>query len=70
MSLAEVLPDVRSLSRDDKVQLLQLLTQELSATDPSALLTPGQAYPVWSPVDAFAAADALSQLLDADRARP
>ena len=39
MSLADVLPDVRSLSRDDKVQLLQLLTQELSATDPASLLT-------------------------------
>ena len=70
MSLAEVLPEVRSLSREDKVQLIQLLTQELSATDPTALLTPGQSYPVWSPVDAFAAADALSKVLDSERARP
>jgi hypothetical protein len=70
MSLAEVLPDVRSLSRDDKAQLLQLLTQELSATDPAALLTPGQSYPVWSPVNAFAAADTLLKVLDSERARP
>lgn len=70
MSLAEVLPEVRSLSREDKARLMQFLAQELSATDPIALLTPGQSYPVWSPVDAFAAADTLSKLLDAERAQP
>lgn len=70
MSLAEVLPDVRSLSREDKAQLMHLLAQELSATDPTALMTPGQTYPVWSPVDAFAAADVLLKVLDAERAQP
>lgn len=70
MSLAEVLPDVRSLSREDKVQLMQLLAQELSATDPTALLIPEQMYPVWSPIDAYAAADTLLKALDAERAQP
>ena len=59
MSLTEVLPDVRSLSREDKAQLLHLLAQELSATDPTALLIPRQTYPIWSPFDAFEAADTL-----------
>ncbi len=32
MSLAEVLPEVRSLSRLDKIRLIQIIAQELEAT--------------------------------------
>jgi hypothetical protein len=50
--------------------LIHLLARELSETDPTALLTSGQAYPVWSPFDAFAAADALQKVLNAERTQP
>lgn len=70
MSLAEVLPGVRSLSWGDKLQLVQLLSRELAESDTSQLITAEQVYPLWSPVDAFAAAETLLAVLDAERAKP
>jgi hypothetical protein len=58
MSLAEVLPEVRTLSRLDKIRLIQFLAQELER-DEGELIEPGQSYPVWSPDRAFSAAVAL-----------
>jgi hypothetical protein len=66
MSLAEVLPEVQSLSRLDKIRLIQVLAQELEH-DESDVIEPGQSYPVWSPDRAFTAAEALLQALDVDR---
>ena len=62
MSLAEVLPKVQSLSRLDKIRLIQVLAQELEQ-DESSLIEPGQSYPVWSPDRAFTAAAVLLQVL-------
>lgn len=70
MSLAEVLPGVRSLSHDDKLRLVQLLSRELAESDSSQLITAEQSYPLWSPVDAFGAAETLLAALDAERAQP
>ncbi|WP_437956044.1 hypothetical protein WME76_31905 [Sorangium sp. So ce119] len=67
MSLAEILPDVQSLSRVDKLRLIQLLAQELAEVEDDVGLVGGQSYPVWSPDQAFAAADTLLQALSADR---
>jgi hypothetical protein len=63
MSLVQVLPDVQSLSRLDKIRLIQLLAQELEQ-DESALIEPGRSYPVWSPDRAFSAASTLLQELE------
>jgi hypothetical protein len=65
MSLAEVLPGVQSLSRLDKIRLIQFLAQELERDD-GGLIEPGRSYPVWSPNRAFAAA-ALLQALEEDK---
>ena len=65
MSLTEVLPDVQSLSRLDKIRLIQLLAQELER-DESDLIEAGHSYPVWSPDRAFPAAAALLQALEED----
>lgn len=62
MSLTEVLPEVKTLSRLDKIRLIQLLAQELER-DEDGLIEPGRAYPVWSPDRAFPAAAALLQAL-------
>jgi hypothetical protein len=70
MSLSEVLPDVRALSRDDKVRLMELLNEDLRAADPTLALVPGAVYPIWSPTDAFSAAETLTKLLDAEKATP
>ncbi len=67
MSLTEMLPEVQSLSRIDKIRLIQFLAQELER-DVGSLIEPGGSYPVWSPYDAHDAAATLLQLLDREKA--
>jgi hypothetical protein len=66
MSLVEVLPEVQSLSRLDKIRLIQILAQDLERND-NDLIEPGRSYPVWSPDRAFTAAAALLQALEEDK---
>jgi hypothetical protein len=68
MSFVEVLSEVQSLSRLDKIRLIQFLAQQLEQDD-SGLMPPGQSYPVWSPDRAFTAAAALMQALEEDKAQ-
>jgi hypothetical protein len=69
MSLTEVLPEVQTLSRLDKIRLIQFLAQEL-ARDEEGLIEPGRSYPVWSPGRAFTAAAALLQTLEEEKGQP
>ncbi len=69
MSLAEVLPEVQSLSRLDKLRLIQLLAQELER-ESGGTIEPGQSYPVASPDQAFTAAAALLKALEEDKRHP
>ena len=69
MSLTEVLPEVQTLSRLDKIRLIQLLAQELER-DEDGLIEPGRSYPVWSPDQAFTAAAALLQALEDEKGKP
>ena len=48
MSLTEMLPELHSLSRLDKIRLIQFLARDLER-DEAELIEPGQSYPVWSP---------------------
>jgi len=66
MSLLEVLPEVQSLSRLDKIRLIQFLAQELEREDGGPIEV-GRSYPVWSPDRAFTAAAALLQALEEDK---
>jgi hypothetical protein len=70
MSLAEVLPNVQSLSRADKLRLIQFLAQDLAQIEESGPIRPDQTYPVWSPHEAFGAAAVLMQALEAERGQP
>jgi len=63
MSLTEMLPDIQSLPRADKLKLIQFLAQELAESEGPPALREGQSYPVWSPDQAFAAAETLLQTL-------
>lgn len=63
MSLVEMLPNIQSLPRADKLKLIQFLAQELAEAEGSPTLQGGQSYPVWSPDQAFAAAETLLQTL-------
>lgn len=69
MSLDEVLPGIQTLSRVDKIRLIQLLAQELERDD-GGLIEPGRSYPVWSPDRAFTAAAALLRALEEDKVQP
>jgi hypothetical protein len=70
MSLAEVLPEVRSLSRLEKIRLIQLLAQDLEC-EGVGLIEPGRSYPVLSTDRAFTAADSLLlQALEDEKREP
>ncbi len=66
MVLSEILPEVRSLSRIEKIQLVQVLVQDLER-DESGLIEPGRSYPIWSPDSAFNAAEVMLQALADER---
>ncbi len=62
MTVEELLPALHELNRSEKWQVMQFLVVDL-AREEDTLLTPGTAYPVWSPYDAFEAAEAMLQAL-------
>jgi len=66
MSLAELLPTVNSLSRQDKLRLIELLAEELARSEEPSPMEAGQSYPVWSPDRAYDAASMLLRALDVE----
>ena len=61
MSLAELLPEVRSLSTPEKLRLIQILAKDLESAD--TLVVPGAEYPIWSPHDSYEAAATMLDFL-------
>lgn len=68
MSFLELLTEVRSLSRIDKLRLIQRLAEDLAQSEQSTPFEAGQEYPLWSPDRAYDAAAVLLRELDAERA--
>ncbi len=60
--LAELISEAKSLSRVDKLRLIQLLAKEL-AGDEGTDINANQSYAVWSPDAAFSAADVMLKAL-------
>jgi len=52
MSLTDVSPEGQTLSRREKIRLIQLLAQDLER-DEEELIESGRSYPGWSPDRAF-----------------
>ncbi len=69
MSLPDLLPQVRELSRGDKLRLIRALADDLEREEPP-LLSPDHQYEVWSPFDSYEAAAQLQQFLDRDGEKP
>jgi len=65
MSFDELLPTLKELNRVDKLRAMQFLVIEL-AREEGVLLNAGAAYPIWSPFNAFDAANALLDALKAE----
>lgn len=70
MSLAEVLPTVQTLSRIEKLNLIQVLAEELARSETVPALEAGQTYSIWSPHDAYQGAEVLLQLLEREKTTP
>ena len=68
MSLSEMLPEVQSLTRLDKIRLIEFLAQELER-DERSLIEPDRSYPMWSPDRAFSAAAALLRTLEEEKVK-
>jgi hypothetical protein len=62
IALTELIPQAKSLSRVDKLRLIQFLAEEL-ASDEGAGIKANQSYPVWSPDSAFDAAGVMLEAL-------
>ena len=60
--LAELIPDAKSLSRSDKLRLIQVLADDLAAAEGAALRS-DRSQAVWSPDHAFDAADVMLKVL-------
>jgi hypothetical protein len=67
MNVAELLPTLQTLSRADKLKVMQFLVQELAAEEEALSLQPGATYPVWSPYNSHDAAQQLAALLKEDK---
>ena len=64
MTLQEVIQEVRKLNRADKLRVMQVLVTELSAEE-EAWLIPGVSYDIATPYGNEAAAQVLSDVLQA-----
>ncbi len=64
MVSTELLSTLRGLNRADKLYVMQVLISELAQQE-TDLIKPDLSYPVWSPYDAFEAADTMLKVLQA-----
>ncbi len=59
----ELLTTLHKLSRTDKLRLVQILVNDL-ASEETAPIQPDQEYAIWSPYDAYDAAQVLMEELE------
>jgi hypothetical protein len=70
MSLMELFPVIKQLPRADKLRLMQFLVIDLAQEEGIPLLSAEAEYPIWTPLNAFEAADTLLQMLKTHKAEP
>lgn len=63
VKIANLLPTLTGLDRHEKLFIIQFLVSELSQEE-GKILVAKNAYPVWSPLEADAAAAVLKNLLE------
>ncbi|MCD8487800.1 MAG: hypothetical protein LRZ84_13970 [Desertifilum sp.] len=69
MTLIELFPALRNLSRTDKLKAMQFLVAELTKEE-EASLEAGATYTIYSPLNSHEAAHKLAELLESDRSTP
>jgi hypothetical protein len=68
MVSTELLNSLHTLNRADKLYIMQVLISEL-AQEETNLIKPDQSYPIWSPYDAFDAANTMLEVLQAAKSQ-
>lgn len=66
MSIAEIIPAVRALSRREKFNLAQMLLEDLASEELSAVFPKGHVFPIHTPDYSPNAASQLAQVLKED----
>jgi hypothetical protein len=69
MSMADIIPAVRELSRRDKFQLAQMLLEDLASEELPEMFKEGHVYPIYTPEYAPNAAAQLAKLLKEEGSR-
>jgi hypothetical protein len=64
MSLAQIWPTVQTLSRAEKMRLVQSLVVDLAQEEGIPLIDASISYPIWTPLGADEAAAILQKYLD------
>jgi len=67
MSVAELMPALQDLPREDKLEVIRFLVSDLTRREGVDVLQSGGSYPVWTPLEAYDAARSLQELLEQDR---
>ncbi len=67
MTLEELLAEVKSLSRSEKIRLMHFLVVDLAEQEGVSLLAPNVEYPIWTPLNSFEAAEALANFLETEK---
>ncbi len=65
MSLAEVLPNLKTLNRSEKLRVVKILIDEI--TQEESFFESGAEYEIWSPYDSYEAAEKLMQMLEENK---
>lgn len=69
MLLTELFPAVKELPRADKLRLMQFLVVDLAQEEGISLLAANAEYPIWTPLNAFGAAETLLKMLENHKAK-
>lgn len=67
MTLADLLPTIQTLSRADRLHLVQVIVADLAKEEGLASLMKDQEYPIWSPYDSYEAAVIMEKALHEHR---
>lgn len=63
MTITEVLPTLKMLNHKDKIRAIQFLANEV-ANEEEVFFEEGKTYEIWSPFEAYEAAEQLRNLLE------
>ena len=65
MTLAEMLPSLAALTKDEKGQVIDLLSSQVAEPTLAEMFPSGKVLEIWSPYESYEAAHQLEQMLEA-----